>query len=527
MFTTAKHFVAALIFAAFLSSASMFAQAPASDDTFCSNDWNANFGKLPYLVVQGPSSTTYIRFDLSHLPPGATGDEVRKATVRLFVSGVTHPGSFDVLRVSSAWSEHNLDRSTQPLLGVTEVSNVAVSTQTKDHYLILDVTSLVKDWINKVQPNYGIALVPNGEVSIALDSKENNQTSHDPELNVVLADVGPQGPQGVQGPQGLQGLQGPQGIQGPAGPQGPKGDTGATGAVGPQGAQGPVGPAGPQGLKGDAGANGATGPQGPTGATGAQGPAGATGIQGSIGPVGLQGPAGPAGPAGPQGPLPYPDNPPANPSPYDDEFNSGTSLKSIWAGPSATVADGESVTSSVVGWDVNSSIPDWLNVHLSNTGGASFIIQQAVVPPGPFSCTMKFSMASYANYTGVYLYFMNGTSGTATDGIRPGIEFNPSASPFQTVQATFSTKDSGWWIFGRSGLVIPSLGTYYMHVKYDGVNWRMWVSPNAISWFEVTTGNYAKSFTVRAVDIAIKLNGAAADSHFGVDWIRFNWLTLP
>src|SRR5437868_2934795 len=117
MFTTAKHFVAALMVAAFLSSASLFAQAPASDDTFCSNDWNANFGKLQFLVVQAPSSTTYIRFDLSHLPSGVTADEVRKATVRLFVSGVTHPGSFDVLRVNSAWSEHKLDRDSQPLLG--------------------------------------------------------------------------------------------------------------------------------------------------------------------------------------------------------------------------------------------------------------------------------------------------------------------------------------------------------------------------------------------------------------------------
>ena len=322
------------------------------------------------------------------------------------------------------------------------------------------------------------------------------------------------GPEGRPQPPGAAG---PQGPAGGTGPQGPKGDTGATGA------QGLAGPQGSQGIQGPAGGTGPQGPKGDTGATGAQGTAGPQGLQGIQGPAGLQGPAGPQGPVA----LPYPDNPPANPSAYDDEFNSGTSLNAIWAGPNGTVADGENVTSSVAGWDVNNTIPDWLNVHLSNTGGASFIIQQAALPAVPFSCTMKFSMASSANFTGVYLYFMNGTSGTATDGVRQGIEFNGSTTAFQTVQATFSTKDSGGWTFGRSRRLIPSVGTYYLHVKYDGANWRTWVSQDAVSWLEVTSGNYPKSFTVRAVDISIKLNGAIADSRFGVDWIRFNWLTLP
>src|SRR5437016_1165201 len=126
MFTTAKNFVAALMFVAFLSSASLFAQAPVSDDTFSSMDWNANFGKLPSLAVQGPSTTTYIRFDLSRLPSGVSGDQIRKATVRLYVSGVTHSGSFNVQRVSSTWSERKLDVENQPLLGRIELSNIAV-----------------------------------------------------------------------------------------------------------------------------------------------------------------------------------------------------------------------------------------------------------------------------------------------------------------------------------------------------------------------------------------------------------------
>jgi hypothetical protein len=115
---------------------------------------------------------------------------------------------------------------------------VYVGTNLKDRYLIVDVTSLVRAWLDG-EPNNGMALVPMGAVSAAFDSKENRTTGHDPELNIVLkggaGSVGPMGPQGPQGPQGIQGATGATGPMGPMGPQGLKGDTGATGATGPMG----------------------------------------------------------------------------------------------------------------------------------------------------------------------------------------------------------------------------------------------------------------------------------------------------
>ena len=64
--------VALLVFAA-------AQDAPPTDNTFVSNSTpTKNFGGSPLDVV-GPGTTTYLRFNLSAVPPGAT---VSKATLR-------------------------------------------------------------------------------------------------------------------------------------------------------------------------------------------------------------------------------------------------------------------------------------------------------------------------------------------------------------------------------------------------------------------------------------------------------------
>jgi len=315
---TPKSILRALLFVVALCPSALFGQAPVSDDAFATVNHHGNYGKLPYLAVQGPDAETYIKFDLSRLPEGTTGDQVKKATVRLFVSGFTHSGSFDVQRVASSWDEETLTGETLPRLGMIDVTGVRVARNSRGHYLIFDITALVKDWVNQAQPNYGIALVPVGDISVAFDSKENTTNSHDPELNIVLVHAGPMGPQGPRGLQGLAGLagpigpagpigatglQGPSGPVGPMGPQGLAGKTGATGPAGPIGATGSAGPAGPVGATGAVGPQGPTGPIGATGAIGPQGPAGSVGATGAIGPQGLAGPVGATGATGPQGPT--------------------------------------------------------------------------------------------------------------------------------------------------------------------------------------------------------------------------------
>ena len=106
--------VALMTLASTISAAS--AQAPPSADTFVSSNAPAkNFGSQPLLAVQSGTSS-YIRFNLSGLPAGAT---VSRATVRLFVDAVSQAGSFDVYEIDQPWTENSLNFNTAPSLGVS------------------------------------------------------------------------------------------------------------------------------------------------------------------------------------------------------------------------------------------------------------------------------------------------------------------------------------------------------------------------------------------------------------------------
>jgi len=253
------------------------AQSILSDDAHTSSvtkDLDTNFGTNPNLVVS-PTNTAYLKFKLTPtVPVGTQGSDVSKATLKIYVGNVSTPGTVDVLLAAESWNEKSITGRTPPATGDVLATGVVVDTNKKGQFLVVDVTSAVRQWLD-TSTNYGLVLIAHDATSVAFDSKENSQTSHEPELIVALnSRMGPQGPQGERGEKGetgATGTQGPEGAQGPQGAQGERGDkgeTGATGTQGPEGAQGPqgqMGPAGPQGEKGDTGAKGDPGPTGPSG----------------------------------------------------------------------------------------------------------------------------------------------------------------------------------------------------------------------------------------------------------------------
>ncbi len=171
-----------------------------------------NYGGAADLVI-GSGNVGYLQFDLSTLPAGITSSQVAKASITFYVSKVNTGGQLDLRGVNTAWTEYGLTYSNAPSqAAIAGTSNFISRPGT---FATVDVTALVKSWIDAPSSNHGIAVVPSSATPaafVAVDSKENNVTSHPASLDVVLS-----GPQGVAGPQGIQGVQGPMGPQGPAG----------------------------------------------------------------------------------------------------------------------------------------------------------------------------------------------------------------------------------------------------------------------------------------------------------------------
>jgi hypothetical protein len=305
------------------------------------------------LRVVGPlnnksEQNAYLKFDFSPLPAGTTGTNIAKATLVLYANAVRKAGTFDVVAVNGAWTESAVTSATVP--SPTEVKATGVEVA-EDDFVTVDLTGLVRDWVNGVVTNWGIALIPNtSAVDVQFDAKETEKGSHQARLIITTVNAGATGTTGAAGAQGSTGLTGPAGATGTTGAAGAQGSTGLTGSAGATGTTGAAGAQGSTGLTGSAGPTGATGAVGMTfrgawsnetayaindvvttngsswialtatngvdpttdggtnwvlvaaaGATGATGPAGSNGVDGATGPQGLIGLTGPTGPTGANG----------------------------------------------------------------------------------------------------------------------------------------------------------------------------------------------------------------------------------
>ncbi len=283
---------------------------------------DVNSGTLTNLNVGG-GYTALVQFDLGVLPSGTTAAQITRATLRLYCNLATTPGTLSVAQINAAWGEYSVTYNTLPSVGSAFGS---AQVPAAGQFVTIDVTSAVQSWVTSPSSNNGLALTAASAV-LQFDSKENDQTSHSPELEIALAagstgtgTVGATGPQGPAGPAGPQGSAGPAGATGPQGPAGPTGASGASAFV-YQGAyasatnyaQGSVVTFAGSTYVSLSDANHGNTPSSTPwawgtlalGATGVQGPAGPAGPQGPTGPAGasIQGPAGPAGTQGPVGPA--------------------------------------------------------------------------------------------------------------------------------------------------------------------------------------------------------------------------------
>jgi hypothetical protein len=312
----------------------------------------SNYGSgidLRVFKGSGRIGRTFLKFSLATLPPGTLASDVSQARLRFWVnSNSTVTGAITLSPVTAAWDEYALNNNLTSSLSFGAPKLIDLPVTSVNNFISVDVTAWVKAWLSGSLANEGIEMEAGGTtttLNLAFDSKESNQTSHEPRLEISLSRVGaigPIGPMGPIGPQGIAGPTGPAGANGSpgqSGPAGPAGSTGLQGIAGNDGtkwfsfsgppaadlgalsdyylnlangdvwrkvstADGPIwtlqgnirGAIGATGVDGVAGSVGPAGPQGPAGMLGPPGPAG---VNGDIGPMGPMGPIGAAGPAGP------------------------------------------------------------------------------------------------------------------------------------------------------------------------------------------------------------------------------------
>jgi trimeric autotransporter adhesin len=191
---------------ALLPATSEAQQATLTDDS----TYPAGVSSNQALVVQGasavkgqPAMAAYVRFKITgstsqqmgDIPSGTPGADVKKATLRLFVAGVTVSGKFNVYRVTGSWTE---DGTSAPTYDTANPIATGVTVPAANAYYSLDVTPLVKQWLDCESQsqsncgNYGLAFVPDlstPTMSFSFDSKEAKSTSHQAQLSVLLDHV--------------------------------------------------------------------------------------------------------------------------------------------------------------------------------------------------------------------------------------------------------------------------------------------------------------------------------------------------
>lgn len=151
-----------------------------------------NHGNKPALLVKQGGGDSYVKFALSN-----ASSTVAKATLRVFVNKVTTPGMLAAREEGAGWNESTLTFNNLPAPGAALNSAIEVTPDSKRQWLEFDVTNYVQTQVTAATSEIAFGLAGANNLSLLLDSKETATTSHQPELDIVWASAGPQGPAGT------------------------------------------------------------------------------------------------------------------------------------------------------------------------------------------------------------------------------------------------------------------------------------------------------------------------------------------
>jgi hypothetical protein len=156
-----------------------------SDDTYTDlRNSTAIFGTRPTILVTAQRRIGFARFDLAPLPADLDLLDVRKATLRLYVESVVQPGRISVHAALGDWNESTLNAATAPPFG-TRIDETTIGAATRDKFVHLDVTDLVRAWVTDRRATFGL-LLHSESGSFTINAKESRRMSHPMVIEVVI-----------------------------------------------------------------------------------------------------------------------------------------------------------------------------------------------------------------------------------------------------------------------------------------------------------------------------------------------------
>jgi hypothetical protein len=163
-----------------------------SDDTFINaGSLLRNYGNDNTFEVRPDNSADrrgLIKFDLSSIPTNAN---ITSATLYLYSQDNKTGQLTSLYRVTSNWNENTVTWLSWGLPGGDFDSTTSYFTFIPDQnncMLTMDITNLVRAWVDRTYPNYGLMLYSTGPNHIIkYSSKEDGTASKQPKLNIVYS----------------------------------------------------------------------------------------------------------------------------------------------------------------------------------------------------------------------------------------------------------------------------------------------------------------------------------------------------
>jgi hypothetical protein len=161
-----------------------------SDDTYINGSaLLSNYGndnKFEVRPDNGADRRGLLKFDLSSIPANAT---VTGATLYLYEKDNKTGQTTYIYRVTSNWNENSATWLSWLLLGGDFDNSISYFTYLPEQnncMLTIDITDLVRKWVDGTYNNYGLMLYSTGPNHIiSYSSKESSTASERPKLNVI------------------------------------------------------------------------------------------------------------------------------------------------------------------------------------------------------------------------------------------------------------------------------------------------------------------------------------------------------